>query len=119
MGYQGTMRMWMVDPERMCSQHLLGEHNEIHMLIGSLSMKKNLSGFLMKRIIEPGSIRTRHDAIALEMERRGFRHHSPVPEDPDIDYLGVEAATEVDRTSSYGDLLSRCGKCRAIASQMH
>ena len=54
----------MVDPERMCSQHLLGEHNEIHMLIGSLSRKKNVSGFLMKRIIEPGSIRTRHDAIA-------------------------------------------------------
>ena len=30
------MRMWMVDPQIMCRQHLLGEHTEMHMFVGTL-----------------------------------------------------------------------------------
>ena len=28
------VRMWLVDPELMCKQHRLGEHKEIHDLVG-------------------------------------------------------------------------------------
>lgn len=105
----------MVEPERMCSRHLLGEHNEVHMLIGSLFKKRNISGFLKKRIVEPQSIRARHDAIATEMERRGYNHRSPFPGMPDMAYLGKEADTVVDWVSSYRDLMNRCERCREMA----
>jgi Pyrimidine dimer DNA glycosylase len=39
------MRMWLVDPRLMCSQHLLGEHVELHMLVGSLNRKKTSMAF--------------------------------------------------------------------------
>lgn len=31
------MRMWMVPPELMCRQHLLGEHVELHMFVGAIN----------------------------------------------------------------------------------
>lgn len=30
------MRMWLVPPSHMCRKHLLGEHVELHMLLGTL-----------------------------------------------------------------------------------
>jgi len=28
------MRMWMLNPKALCRKHLMGEHVEIHMLVG-------------------------------------------------------------------------------------
>lgn len=39
-----AMRMWMLPPETMCRKHLLGEHVELHMLLGSLRRGKTLTG---------------------------------------------------------------------------
>ena len=40
------MRMWMLPTAGMCRKHLLGEHVELHMLLGSLRRGKNIEGFL-------------------------------------------------------------------------
>lgn len=109
----------MVDPGRMCRQHLLGEHNEVHMACGSVSKKKNIAGFLAGRLIEPASIKARHDELALEMEKRGYAHNSPIHSQPDCSYLGELSGTLVDPGESYEELLNRCRQCRSFALIRH
>ncbi len=108
--------MWMVEPTKMCDRHLLGEHVEIHMILGSINKKRNLKGFLEKRLIQPSSLKERHDALILEIISRGYRHGSPIYEDPDLSYLGNLAFTEVDIEASYKELLVRCRNCRNLSS---
>lgn len=38
------MRMWNINPRYMCRKHLLGEHVETHMLVGSLRKEKSVQG---------------------------------------------------------------------------
>ena len=74
------MRMWMVKPQLMCRKHLLGEHVEIHMLVGSIQRGKSVAGFLAKGLLEPQSIRSRHEILVVEMLRRGYTHKSELAE---------------------------------------
>ena len=46
------MRMWMVPPSKMCRQHLLGEHVEIHMLVGTMRKGKSMQGFYDNRLVD-------------------------------------------------------------------
>lgn len=102
------MRMWLIDPRLMCSQHLLGEHVEIHMLVGSLKREKNIDGFLRDGLVELRSIRRRHAELVVEMRRRGFRHHSPLPE------CRPRRAGQVDAVANLKELARRCVACRAL-----
>ena len=72
------MRMWMIDPKKMCDQHLLGEHVELHMLVGSIKKGISLNGYVRNGLIEPKSIIKRHEQLAKEMKRRGMNHRSPL-----------------------------------------
>jgi hypothetical protein len=101
------MRMWMVDPRKMCDQHLLGEHVELHMLVGSLRRKKTLTGFLEGGLVELQSIRTRHAELVIEMTSRGFRHASPLPA------FRARIAGKVDPEQNLKELARRCEACRA------
>lgn len=81
------MRMWMVNPEYLCRQHLLGEH------------------------IEPEAMKQRHDELAEEMIRRGMNHKSPY-EMPDLSYLPKDQReAKVDRVKSL-KLLLKCPECK-------
>jgi hypothetical protein len=101
------MRMWMVDPRKMCDQHLLGEHVELHMLVGSLLRKKTITGFLKAGLIELHSIRSRHAELVVEMKIRGFRHASPLPA------FRARNAGKVDLKHNLKELARRCNACRA------
>lgn len=101
------MRMWMVPPRLMCRKHLLGEHVEIHMLEGHLRRGKSIDGFLLRGLLEPHSMRTRHDAIAAEMARRGYRHQSPLPP------VLTTHNGHVNTYDSLAELYRRCIDCRA------
>ena len=74
------MRMWMLPPESLCRRHLLGEHVELHMLLGAMKRGKNLRGFLEGGLADPRRLYERHEQLAREMERRGYRHRSPMDE---------------------------------------
>lgn len=100
------MRMWMVDPKIMCNRHLLGEHAECHMLAGTVGKGKSIAGYLKNGFVEPQNVGSRHDKLAREMKRRGFRHNSLL----NI-YLRIEG--HVDLNKSSGDLRKRCEKCSA------
>ena len=109
-------RMWMGDSRTMCRNRLLGEHKEVHQLIGQLRKKLSITGYLQKNCIEVSSITSRHDALVREMERRGYRHLSPVPDQSEIDrmceYLPEsERAYKIDVYFSDKDRYSRNCKC--------
>ncbi len=109
------MRMWMVRPEMMCQKHLLGEHVEIHMLAGTLKRGKSIALFIDKGLLEPSSLAERHDKLAEEMLKRGFRHLSPLgPETGKIiANLGEkEKNARVDLGKSSAELCARCPECR-------
>lgn len=109
------MRMWMVDPEIMCKSHLLGEHVELHMVIGSIKRKRALDGYLRNGLIEPGSVLSRHGELVVEMKRRGYNHVSLAPEFLDFGYL-KGGSFGVDRKKSLVELLGRCKRCLARAN---
>lgn len=97
----------MVDPRRMCDQHLLGEHVELHMLVGTLRRGRSVAGFVANRLIEVASVRARHAALVREMRRRGFRHASPLPR------FRAQRLGRVPRRASLRELRRRCPACRA------
>jgi len=105
------MRMWMVDPRLMCRNHLLGEHKEVHMLAGTLLRGKSIQGWVDQGLIDPASVRERHDELVSEMKRRGYNHKSPLPEsfpDPSHPMISVE--------DSHKELKRRCSKCARMDS---
>ena len=101
------MRMWMVDPSLMCRRHLLGEHVEIHMLVGTLLRNKSIAGFVENNLIEVHSIRARHSELVREMDRRGMTHRSPLPK------FRSRKLGKVDPRTNLAELARRCKDCRA------
>jgi hypothetical protein len=100
------MRMWMVNPRKMCSQHLLGEHVEIRMLVGTLVRKKSIAGFVENKLVEVHSIRQRHTELVREMVRRGMNHQSPLPT------FRSRTLGKVNRRINLAELARRCERCR-------
>jgi hypothetical protein len=100
------MRMWMVEPGLLCRQHLMGEHVELHMLVGSLNKGKSVKGFVRDGLIEVQSVRDRHEQLASEMTRRGYNHQSPLPE------FNSFIAGSVNVSDNIEELKKRCTECR-------
>lgn len=111
------MRMWMIVPEAMCQQHLLGEHGEIHKLLGHMRRGRSIDGFIENGLLEPLEIERRHRALADEMTRRGMNHRSPVMTDDVEDALASVYEPDdvpcdvVDSSRSWSELRNRCVDC--------
>ena len=97
--------MWLVDPQVMCRKHLLGEHLDMHTLVGTIARGKSLAGYVAKGLIDTTQIQSRHDALAQEMLARGYYHHSPLVMPP------VAAMGRVDSLASVKELARRCELC--------
>ncbi len=102
------MRMWNIKPEIMCRQHLLGEHFEIHKMIGNLKNSGTWAFALTRNgFLEPQNAVERHNMLVLEMGRRGFNHNSP------LNVSGVKLPRgKVNMKKSMHDLFQRCEVCR-------
>jgi hypothetical protein len=106
------MRMWMVNPAVMCKRHLLGEHVECHMLVGHLQRKRRITNYIKSNLLQPKSLRKRHDQLVAEMENRQMLHKSPLPEyDPSYFPEGNRIYT-VNAEESLIELSKRCSECR-------
>jgi hypothetical protein len=105
------MRMWMINPTIMCNQHLLGEHAELHMLVGNIERGKSIDGFL-SGLVSPSLVVQRHEDVAKEMARREMNHKSP------IDYPGKitssRVAQPISGISNLKELASRCNRCSLL-----
>ena len=105
------MRMWNVDPKMMCDKHLIGEHVEMHMFVGSINKGISIKGYVDKGLLTVNKLRERHDELAVEMERRHINHLSPLPTFKVVN-LNVDQGAVIDSKESKKELLRRCSLCR-------
>jgi hypothetical protein len=98
-----------IDTGLMCDKHILGEHAECHMFVGCLNKGKSVEGYVNGGLVELDKIGNRHEELVKEMERRGFKHQSPIDS-----YVLFEFAKcgKIDVQKNIEDLKSRCENCR-------
>lgn len=103
-------RMWCVPPHLMCDQHLLGEHKEMHQIVGTIRShphgEKIAKGHADEDQLNTEIIQVRHDNLVFMMERRGMVHDSPMNYDDD---LGIG---NVNPDDNIVELYERCEDCR-------
>ena len=106
------MRMWNVDPSKMCRQHLLGEHLEMHMFVGALAKNKMLSGYINGGLVHIANICNRHDQLVKEMVKRGYKHKTPVmlPKTLGINLIDYET-NNINIEENEKELHNRCNNC--------
>ena len=76
------MRIWDIHPKLLCRNHLLGEHRELHAIWNVITLSKKGYSRHPETQRWQGRLKAlflRHEAQVLEMERRGYQHHSPLP----------------------------------------
>ena len=100
------MRMWGGRPAVMCRSHLLGEHVEMHMAVGSIRRNKSISGYTDGGLLDTSKIQERHDALVTEMRARGYNHHSIML------YNDVLHDGSIDADENLTALCARCTKCK-------
>jgi hypothetical protein len=75
------MRIWDITPDKLCRNHLLGEHNELHAMWNILTQgKKGYSNHPETKRWK-GKLRALyrvHEEIVQEMLARGYNHMSPL-----------------------------------------
>jgi hypothetical protein len=75
------VRIWDLDPARLCRQHLLGEHRELHAVWAVITEGKAGYARHPETLRWRGKLRAlyaRHERLAREMDRRGYAHASPL-----------------------------------------
>lgn len=76
------MRVWDISPKRLCRNHLLGEHRELHAIWSVLVNGKKGYARHPETLRWKGKLKAlygRHEALVSEMAVRGYRHRSPLP----------------------------------------
>lgn len=75
------MRIWDIEPDILCRQHLLGEHRELHALWTILTQdRKGYSNHpeTKRWVGRLPALFLRHEALVKEMKKRGYKHNSPI-----------------------------------------
>jgi len=73
------MRIWDIAPKKLCRNHLLGEHRELHAIWSILTNNKKGYAHHPETIRWRGKLRAlylRHEELVREMKRRRYRHES-------------------------------------------
>lgn len=75
------MRIWDINPKKLCNQHLFGEHRELHAIWSILTNDKK--GYRhhpeTKRWVGKNkALFVRHEQLLKEINRRGYNHNSPL-----------------------------------------
>ncbi|KYK26595.1 pyrimidine dimer DNA glycosylase [Thermoplasmatales archaeon SG8-52-1] len=73
------MRVWDINPNLLCRQHLLGEHREIHAIWSIIIQNKKGYKNHPETKRWKGKLKAlfnRHEEIVKEMNKRGYNHKS-------------------------------------------
>lgn len=73
------MRVWDIHPSKLCRQHLLGEHRELHAIYSILlNKKKGYSKHPETKRWQNKlqALYLRHGQLAIEMKKRAYKHNS-------------------------------------------
>jgi hypothetical protein len=79
------------------------------MMLGALKKGKNVQGYIDKGQYEIHNLIKRHNELAIEMVRRGWKHNSPISKDNE---KLLYKAGHVDVIDNMKQLMSRCKDCR-------
>ena len=75
------MRIWDISPKRLCRNHLLGEHRELHAIWSVIVNGKKGYAQHPETLRWKGKLKAlygRHEALVVEMSSRGYQHRSPL-----------------------------------------
>jgi len=75
------MRIWDIAPEKLCRNHLLGEHRELHAIWAVLTENKKGYSRHPETLRWKGKLRAlylRHERLVEEMIKRGYCHKTPL-----------------------------------------
>ena len=106
--------MWMVEPKILCRKHLLGEHVECHMFVGTIKKGISLAGYVTSNAVEITSLANRHSDLATEMLNRGYQHKSPLESFSTSNLPKEIIDYRVDSEKSLKSLLDRCPACKEL-----
>jgi Pyrimidine dimer DNA glycosylase len=104
------VRIWDLDPARLCDRHLLGEHRELHAIWAILTTGRRGYARHPETLRWRGrlaALYARHEAEVAEMCRRGFRHASPL--DPGLATGAVSQCELLASPAAQRALLKRRG----------
>jgi hypothetical protein len=109
-----TIRLWLLQPKLLCNLHLWCEHIEAHVFAMLLEGKNSLQYFIDRGVVEVHNIRPRHDALAVELLRRGMKHDRkwPLPKFTEFE------AGHVDRALALRTLTAACTDCARRANKL-
>jgi len=107
------MRMWKVDPSKMCRKHLLGEHVEMHMFVGSINKGIKVDGYIRTGLVDACDISWRHTQLVDEMKRRKYNHNKELPLIDLKELLRLTTVLgKVDVVANEIELHRRCKECK-------
>ena len=75
------MRIWDITPDKLCRNHLLGEHNELHAVWNILTQEKKGYANHPETVRWKGKLKALfgvHEEIVRELRARGYNHNSPL-----------------------------------------
>jgi hypothetical protein len=75
------LRIWDVEPEKLCHRHLLGEHRELHAIWNIITGNKKGYSKHPETLRWVGRLKALyrvHENIVNEMKKRGYAHKSPL-----------------------------------------
>ena len=75
------MRIWDISPKKLCRNHLLGEHRELHAMWTVITEGKKGYSLHPETIRWKGKLKalySRHEELVSEMNSRGYSHQSPL-----------------------------------------
>ncbi|UCF50015.1 MAG: hypothetical protein JSU91_00615 [Thermoplasmatales archaeon] len=107
------MRIWDINPNVLCRQHLLGEHREIHAIWSIITQNKKGYANHPETKRWKGKLKAlynRHEEIVKEMKKRGFIHNSPLEKKLAIgkDKQNVYIATIEDQMNILNNKNCKC-----------
>ncbi len=73
------MRIWDIDPKKLCNKHLIAEHGELHVIWSVIVNNKKGFSYHPETKRWQGKLKAlyaRHEKLVKEMSRRGFNHCS-------------------------------------------
>ena len=75
------MRIWDISTEKLCKNHLLGEHRELHAIWNICTQNKKGYSNHPETIRWKGKLKAlynRHEKQTEEIKKRGYNHNSPL-----------------------------------------
>jgi len=75
------MRIWDIPPKKLCKNHLLGEHRELHAMWTVITENKKGYSMHPETLRWKGKLKamySRHEELVKEMSSRGYSHKSPL-----------------------------------------